>query len=126
MLDRVDPPPFLVEHAVVDDAADRQLAVHLDRIIFEVFVAAIAVHDETPVGIAFPDSLEQRKVHRGAFDVERFVVLDDGNRTQWVERAGRNVDHLAKHFQIDSREEFASLASVGAFAIDGECERLEA
>src|SRR3954451_9548459 len=57
MLDRLAAPTFLVEHAVVEDAADRQLAIHLDGIILEVLVATVAVHDETPVGIALADPL---------------------------------------------------------------------
>src|SRR6185369_4943868 len=44
VLDRLHSPPFLVEHAIVDDAADRQLAVLLDRVVLQVLVAAVAVH----------------------------------------------------------------------------------
>ena len=43
VLDRVHAPAFLVEHPVVEDAADGQFRVLLDRIVLEVLVAAVAV-----------------------------------------------------------------------------------
>ena len=47
-----DPPALLVKHQVVDDAADRQLGILLDRIVLQVFVAAVAVHQELPLRVA--------------------------------------------------------------------------
>src|ERR1041384_1508275 len=52
VLERVHAPTFLIQHAVVDDASDRQLAVRLDRIILEILVPAVAVHEQAPVGVA--------------------------------------------------------------------------
>ena len=43
MLHFPDTPAFLVQHEVVDDAADGQLRIVLDWIILEVFVAAVPV-----------------------------------------------------------------------------------
>src|SRR5438045_2878485 len=37
VLERLDPPAFLIEHAIVHDAASRQLAVCLDWLVLEVF-----------------------------------------------------------------------------------------
>ena len=49
MLDFADAPAFLVQHLVVDHAADGELGVLFDRIVLEVFVAAVAVDQVAPV-----------------------------------------------------------------------------
>ena len=97
MLDRFDTPTLLVQHSVLDDAADRKLAVLLDRIILEVLVSAVAVHEEAPVRITLTDAPEKRQIHGRAFDVERLVILDDRHGVQWIECARGHVDDLAKH-----------------------------
>src|SRR6478672_1008418 len=43
VLDGFNSPPFLIEHPIADDTANCQFAVSLDRIVFEIFVTAIAV-----------------------------------------------------------------------------------
>src|SRR5712664_278242 len=101
VLERVHAPSFLIKHAVIDNASDRQLAVRLDRIVLEIFIAAIAVEEQSPFGVARADRLEQRQVHGGALDVERFVVLDHGHGAQRVESARRHIDRLAQ--QLESR-----------------------
>src|ERR1051326_1244238 len=45
-------PSFLVKHGVVDDAADGQLGILVDGIIFEILVAAVAIHQVLPIGVA--------------------------------------------------------------------------
>src|SRR5690348_5035350 len=52
VLDRLDATAFLIEHALVDDAANRQLAVRLDPAVLEILGAAIAVDEEAPLGVA--------------------------------------------------------------------------
>src|SRR5712664_1659433 len=100
VFERVHAPSFLIKHAVIDDASDRQLAVRLDRIVLEIFIAAIAVDEQPPFGVACADRLEQRQVHGGTFDVERFVVLDHGHGAQRIESARRHIDRLTQHFEI--------------------------
>ena len=51
MLDGTNAPPLLIQHRVGDDAPDGQFVVLFDRIVLEVFVAAVAVQQEAPVGI---------------------------------------------------------------------------
>ncbi len=58
MFDGIDAPSFLVEHPIVDDAPDRELAVLLDRIVLEVLIAAIAVYEQPPLGIALAKASE--------------------------------------------------------------------
>src|SRR5207249_3267015 len=55
MLDPPDAPAFLIEHQVVHHASNRQLRVFLDRIVLQVFVAAIAVDEVWPLGITRAD-----------------------------------------------------------------------
>src|SRR5262249_27178710 len=43
MLDGFDSPTLLIEHAIVDDASNRQLPILLDGIVLEILVSAIAV-----------------------------------------------------------------------------------
>ena len=63
---RPDAPALLVEHRVVDHAADGQLGVLLDRIVLEVLVAAVAVEQVAPVRVALADAAAERERHRGA------------------------------------------------------------
>ena len=125
MLERIDAPTFLIEHPVIHDAADRQLAVRCDGIVLEVFVAAVTVHEQPPVGIALANGLQQREVDGGAFDVERLVVLDDCHGTHRIECARRHVDRLAQHFESRASEELACLAGVIALAVQRQRKRLE-
>src|SRR6202022_4581996 len=60
VFDGVDAPSFLIEHPVVDDAPDRELAVLLDRIVLEVLIAAITVDEQQPIRIALANPGEQR------------------------------------------------------------------
>ena len=52
VLDLSDAPAFLVKHWIVDDTADGELGILLDGIVLEIFVAAIAIEQVTPLGIA--------------------------------------------------------------------------
>ena len=56
MLDCADAPAFLIEHLVVDDAADRQLRIFVNWIILQAFVAAVAVDEIFPIRIFFADA----------------------------------------------------------------------
>ena len=52
MLDLPDAPTFLIEHRIIDHAADGEFGILLDRIILEIFVSAVAVNQIAPVRIA--------------------------------------------------------------------------
>ena len=51
MFDSSYSPSFLVEHLVVDHAPNRQFRVFLDRIILQVFIAAIPIEQVAPIRI---------------------------------------------------------------------------
>ena len=125
VLDRLHPPAFLVEHRVADDAADRQLAVLLDRVVLEVLVAAVAVEEVAPVGVARADAGHQRQVHRRALDVERLVVLDDRDRGERVDLLGPRRDRLAEHLEPGAAQKLARLLEVRAAAVHRQGEGLE-
>src|ERR1700687_789571 len=58
VFDGVDAPSFLIEHPVVDDAPDRELAVLFDWIILEVLIAAVAVDEQQPLRIPLANTSE--------------------------------------------------------------------
>ena len=80
MFDAADTPTFLVEHQVVDHAAEGQFRVFFDGIVLQVFVPAIAVHQIFPVRITRADAAAERQAHGRALDIERLVVLEHANR----------------------------------------------
>ena len=125
MLDRVDAPPFLIEHLIVDDAPDRELAVLLDGIILQVLIAAVAIHEQPPVRIALANIGEQREVHRGTFDIERFVVFDYADGAEWIQRARGDIDGLAEHLEMSSAQKFMRLLHVLALRIHRQRECLQ-
>src|SRR6187397_3306758 len=51
MLDPPHAPSFLIEHEIVDHAADGQLGILFNGIVLQVLVAAIAIEKESPLGI---------------------------------------------------------------------------
>ena len=124
MLDRADAPTLLVEHLVVDDAANRQLWIFLDRIILQVFVAAVAVDEMFPVRIFFADATAQRDRHRGGLNIEYFVILDNLNRLGDVDVAEAGLDRLEEHSHVQLAEKIVALLQVGAVA-EAQRERLE-
>ena len=69
MFDRVDAPAFLIEHAVVNNAADGELAIGLDRIILEILVAAVAIDEQSPLRISLANPCEERHVYCRTVDV---------------------------------------------------------
>src|SRR5262245_1901726 len=95
-LDAAEAPAFLVPHQVIDDAADRELAANFERIVLEAFVAAVAVHEITPVWIPFADSAAQSQSLGGALDIERLVVLNDPHRFHGVQILWTRVNLLEK------------------------------
>ena len=75
MFDAADAPPLLVQHQVVDHAANRELCVLFDRIVFQVLVSTVAIGDVPPLGIAVADAATQSEAHGRALDVEGLIVL---------------------------------------------------
>ena len=124
MLDRADAPAFLIEHLVVDDAADRQFRIFVNRIILQVFVAAVAVDEIFPIRIFFADAATKRNRHRGGLDVEYLVVLDDLNRLSDVDVAEAGLNRLEEHSQVQLAEKILALLQVGAVT-EAQRKRLE-
>ena len=124
MLDRADAPAFLIEHLVVNDAADRQLRIFVDRIILQVFVAAVAVDEMFPIRIFFSDATAKRNRHRGGLDIEYLVVLYDLNRLGDVDVAEAGLNRLEEHSQVQLAEKILALLQVGAVA-EAQRKRLE-
>lgn len=100
VFDFADAPAFLVEHLVVDDAVDGELGVFLDGVVFEVFVAAVAVDEVAPAGVAVTDAAAEGEGHGGGFDVERLVVFGDADGFGGVEGGGVGFDGLEEEFEV--------------------------
>ena len=99
VFDRVDAPAFLIQHPIVQHAADRQLRIVLDRIILQVFVPAIAIDQVTPLGVPTPDLADGGQGDGGGLDIQWFVILDDsdrrlatGSRRLGTSRTSSNID----------------------------------
>ena len=126
VLDRFDAPAFLIQHAIVEHAADRQLGVDLDRIVLEVFIAAIAVDEILPVPIASPNSAAQCQKHSTSLDIERLVVLDDAYGFERVDGIAGYFDRFEEQAEIDAVEEPPSLCQILASAVHAEREGFQA
>src|SRR5579871_5930116 len=79
VFDFANTPAFLIEHRIIDDAADGEFRVFLDGIILEVLVAAIAIKKVSPIRIPGADSATEGHGHGGGLDIEWFVVFNDTN-----------------------------------------------
>ena len=119
------PQPSWYKHPIVDDAPNGELGVFLDRIILEILIAPVAVDEQSPFRIALANAGEQREVHRGAFDVERLVVLDHAHGAQRIQRARIDVDGFAEHLEMGATQELVRLAHVLAFGIHRKRECLQ-
>lgn len=121
MLDATDSPAFVIQHQVVDDAADGQFRVFFDRIVLEVFVASIAVQQKMPVGIAIPDTAAQGEAHGGAFHIEGFVIFDRADGLDEIDVLWLGRDGFEEKAKAEGIEEIAGLPGIGAVAeIEGE------
>ena len=94
VLDGIHSPALVVEERVVEDAADREFRIVLDRVALEVLVTTVAVDEPFPVGIAPADPATQREPRGSGLDVERLVVLDRADRRLEVELFGRDLHRL--------------------------------
>ena len=61
VFDAANAPAFLVKHQIVYDAPNGQLPVFLDGIIFEVFVATVAVNEVFPIWVTSPYAAAKRR-----------------------------------------------------------------
>ena len=86
MLDRVDAPALLVEHPVGEDALDREFRVVLDRIVLEVLIPPVTVHEPLPVGIPLADPAAEGERRGRRLDVEPLVILDRADGRGHVDR----------------------------------------
>ena len=109
MLERADAPAFLIEHLVVDDAANGQLWIFLDGIILQVFVAAVAVEEVFPVGIFFADASAESDGHRGRLDVEYLVILNNLNCLGDIDFLEAGLDWLEEHSHVQLAEKLPAL-----------------
>lgn len=116
-------PSLLIQHEVVDDAADRKLGILLDGVVLEVLVAAVAIEHEAPLRISLADAAEEAQAECRAFDVERLVVLEHAQGFLQIERLGARVDRLEEEAEAQSVEELVGLRDIGTTRI--EHERLE-
>src|SRR4051794_375972 len=126
VLDGLHSPAFLIEHPVVDDAANGQLRVLLDGIVLEVLVAAVAVGEVSPVGIALADASKKGEAHGRALHVERLVVLNGFHGRVGTELRAGALDRFSEYLEAGSPEDLPRLLKIIAAAIHGEGERLEA
>ena len=86
VLDLSDAPALLVQHRIVDDAADGQFRVLLDRIILKILVAAIAVEQVAPLRVLRANAAKKRDGHGCRLNVESLVVFDDSDRLLHIDR----------------------------------------
>ena len=126
VLDASHAPAFLIEHQIVDDAADGQLAVFLNRIVFEVLVASVAVRDVPPRRITLADAAAQPEAHRRALDVERLVVFEDLDCLAGVDVARGAGDLFQKDRQARRGQKRSGLRDIRTAAVDIQHERLQA
>ena len=94
VFDCIDAPTFLVKHQVVQHTDDRQLWILFDRVVFQVFVAAIAIDKVSPIGIASSNALTERQSHGGCLDIKRLVVFDCCDRVAIIDGRDRNVNRF--------------------------------
>jgi hypothetical protein len=99
VLDAPHSPSLVVQHQVVDDRTYGQLRVFLDGVVLEVFVAAIAVHEEPPIRVPLANALAQGQPHGRALHVQGLVVLDHAHRLGHVDVLGACRDCLKKKAQ---------------------------
>src|SRR5690606_2564092 len=125
MFDSSDTPALLVEHAVVDDAADRQFGILLDGVVLEILVAPVAIDQVPPVGIPLANTATERDCHSGALDVERLVVFDGLQGVDGIERAGIRLDLLEEEREVECLEKGSRLRGIGTVS-EVEREGLEA
>src|SRR2546429_8705429 len=116
VFDAAHTPAFLVQHQVVHYAADGQFRVFLDRIILQIFVAAVAVDEEFPVRIARADAAAERQAHGSAFDIERFVVFEDADGFRDIDGVEVRFNRFEEQAESKPVEEFTGLLEVRAVA----------
>src|SRR5271170_7471346 len=116
MLDLADTPTFLVEHWIVDDAADGEFGILLYWIVLQVFIAAIAVDQVQPVGIALTDATTEGNGHGSRFDVERLIVFEDANGLAYVEHGWVRLDRFEKEGKAKLVKKAACLLQVRSIA----------
>ena len=119
------PQPFLVQHRVVEHAADGQLGVVLDGIILEVLVAAVAVEQVLPLGIALANAPAQGQGHGGGLHVQRLVILDHADGVLDPHLIGADGDRLQEQLHPQPAQELLGLLEVGPAAIHRQRECLE-
>src|ERR1017187_7418896 len=112
MFDRPQAPAFLIKHPIVHDTANGQLRVFLDRVVFQVFVTAVAINEELPVRIALANSTAERQSHRGRLDIERLVVLHNADRFERIERRGGRFNWFEEKSETKSVEKCFRLIEV--------------
>ncbi len=115
-------PSFLVKHQVVYDTTNGQLRVFFDGIVLEVFVATVAVHEVFPVGVAGAHAAAQRQAHGRAFHIERFIVLQDAQSVEDIDRIQIGFDWFEEESKTKTLKKLTGLGEIRALAeVQGEC-----
>ena len=112
MFDPPHAPAFMVEHLVVDHAANGQLRILLDRIIFQILVPAITIQQVTPPDIAAANFFREGQPHRRALNIQRLVILDHADRLRHIEVFQISFDGFEKQSQTKSFQKVARLRQV--------------
>src|SRR5438477_5853988 len=70
VFDSTHAPAFLIKHLIVNYAPNREFRIFLDRIVLEIFVAAVAINQIAPLRVALPKAPAESHAHGGGFDVQ--------------------------------------------------------
>src|SRR6478672_9759978 len=112
MFDCAEPPAFLIKHAILDNAANGQLRVFLDRIVFQILITAIAIDQELPVWITLTNAIAKRQGHGRRFNIKGFVVLNDSDSSERIEAGWVRFDWFQEKAQVQRVEKLPSLSEV--------------
>ena len=114
MLDPSHAPALLIQHLIVHHAADRQFRILLDRVIFQILIAAVTVHEIPPIRIAHANAFRQRQPHRRALNVQRLVIFHDANRFAHIDVRQVRLNRFQEQPEPQRFQECARLRKIGA------------
>src|SRR5688500_12566578 len=124
MRDATDAPSFLVEHQILNDAANGQLGAFLDGILLQGFVATIPSDHVAPSRVTRANAAIESKSHGGAFYVEWLIIFHDADGVGVIEFGKVGFDRLKEKFEAEFLQEIARLGDVRSVA-EIERERFE-
>src|ERR1044071_9792986 len=125
MFHRADSPAFLIQEPIINDAADSQFGVLLDRIIFQVLVAPIPIDQEFPVWLPVPDATTEGQGLGCRFQIQRFVILDNANCFGMIQTGRFSLNWFQEKLETQRCKKSFGLVQVGSI-LDGESEGFQA